>query len=360
MISEIVSIFGASIVLYRASQWTKRSMPVPLLSEVEMRSIKVSVIVPARNEERNLPPLLESLMRSGYPNLEIIVVDDQSEDRTKIVASSFAVTILDGRERPAGWGGKQWACHQGAMAATGEILLFTDADTRHMTDGISKAVSCFRTNQLDMMSVLPFHTARDRWEKLTGFFQILLLFAANAFGKQRAGRAYCIGQYIMFSTSAYQSLGGHSAVKERLVEDVPLANLAIKMGLNYQVLPMLVAYSVRMYATPREFIRGWRRNFAAGLKDSSVCATVEVSMVLGSMIFGGNLAPGIIELICFGIAVFVGYKMSARYTNYGLLWSVLGLPVSICLFCLISGLSLIDVLFSRELIWKGRVIRASA
>jgi hypothetical protein len=155
-------------------------------------------------------------------------------------------------------------------------------------------------------------------------------------------------------------LGGHAAVKERLVEDVPLANLALIMGLNYRALSIPRAYSVRMYATPLEFIRGWRRNFGAGLKDSSMFATAEVTMILGAVIFGGNPAPGIIEFVCFGIAIFVGLKMSAHYTNYGLLWPILGLPLSIVLFCLITVLSTVDTIFSKEVIWKGRIIRANA
>lgn len=360
MLATLISIAGAILLARRYYQYQQNQRED--LSSFDATSAlpcKVSVIIPARNEEANLPRLLASLTQHSDANLEIIVVDDRSTDQTYDIACAYKANVLRGSERPQGWGGKQWACHQGAQFATGDILLFTDADTWHDLPGLHRAVQIFQSENLDMMSVLPYHAASAIWEKLTGFFQLFLLVAANAFGRPSAKRPYCIGQYIMFSRHSYQTLGGHEVVKHRLVEDVPLAKLAIAKGLRYRTLTNLVAYSVRMYDTPKQFINGWRRNFAAGLKDSSLIATGEIGLVLGTFLLGGTIFPSFIQWLSFALSTIIGAIIIRRYSNYGWL-SIVGLPISIFLFCLITALAIFDSAIGRQVNWKGRMIRADA
>lgn len=356
MISGIIAAAGAAVAVVRTSSLAQRAARAysPLKMDVYPR---VSVIVPARNEENNIQPLLHSLTKMDYPALEVIVVDDQSTDRTGAIASSFSplVKVLRGTTRPDGWGGKQWACQQGAQSSTGDILLFTDADTVHHSDSIKKALAFMQHRQVDMISVAPKHDGRTFWETLTGFFQIMLMFAANAFGNQTPGRAYCIGQYIMIRKSAYDRLGGHARVREKIVEDVPMANAALIEGLRYDILLTETLYRVRMYESLSDFIRGWRRNFRAGLKDSSPLATVEVTAVIGALIFGGSLLPGPTELLGFVVCVAAMFTLVRRYTNYGLI-SLAGIPFSVALFCLITGLAVYDSVMGRDVLWKGRSI----
>lgn len=359
MISALIAAAGAVTANLRVLSFAfKADRQRRLINPSDSLLPRVSVIVPARNEEQNLPPLLSSLTASSYKNLEIIVIDDQSTDRTFAVATGYGdlVRVIKGQQRPDGWGGKQWACQQGADAATGDLLLFTDADTVHATDGISSAVAFMQASNADMISAPPAHAGRATWERLTGFFQIMLMFAANAFGKQVPGRAYCIGQYIMIRKQTYIRLGGHGIVRSAIVEDVPMANAALKAGLIYEVYLARPLYEVRMYETLAEFIKGWRRNFRAGLRDSSLLASIEVTVIIGALILGGTMTPGIVETTAFIVAVTALYRLVRRFCDYGPL-SLIGIPFSIGLFCWITALAVYDSLLKRDVLWKGRTIK---
>lgn len=353
MISALIGGLGAFIVIARSRSLSALAKTAPQISDNE--DLKVSIIIPARNEEHNIGKLLTSLQAVDYSKLEVIVINDQSTDDTLRIASGFSVRIIDGAPRPQGWGGKQWACHQGAAAATGDILIFTDADTVHEKDSVKKALTYLKIQNLDMLSATPKHVGITVWEAMTGFFQILLMFAANAFGPQVAGRAYCIGQYIVFKRESYDKLGGHSIVKDAIVEDVPLANLALKKGLRYHILTTEMLYSVRMYDDLKCFITGWRRNFRAGLKDSSPLASVEVTLVIGALLFGGALQPGWIEILGFVLCAGAMFQLVRRFTNYGVM-SLVGIPFALALFCWITALAVFDSALNKNVIWKGRAI----
>jgi 4,4'-diaponeurosporenoate glycosyltransferase len=352
LISGIIAAVGGSLAFYRALTLMRRDDGK--LGKLKAKP-KVSLIVPARNEEANIGRLLESVKKINYPDLEVIVIDDQSSDRTNIIASSFGIKVISGVPRPNGWGGKQWACQQGADIATGEILIFSDADTVHGETSVYDAVSFLEKHSLHMMSVAPRHNGQSFWERCTGFFQVMLMFAANAFGRQKPGRAYCIGQYIVFTRDAYIKIGGHGSVKDAIVEDVPLANRALKIGLRYNILIAKTLYTVRMYEDLKGFIAGWRRNFRAGLKDSSPLATLEVTLIIGAMLAGGSFNPGFFEIVGFLLCVSSMFYLVRKYTTYGAI-SILGIPFSIALFCLITSLALIDSVRKKDVLWKGRAI----
>ena len=142
-------------------------------------SPKVSIIVAARNEALNLPVLLASLTDLNYRGAEVIVVDDQSTDDTNAVAQSFkpafaramkTLQVIPGKQRPSGWMGKQWACAQGAEVATGELLLFTDADTVHAPNGLQTVVAELLRRRCAMVSVPPYHQTNKLWEEPLGSF----------------------------------------------------------------------------------------------------------------------------------------------------------------------------------------------
>jgi hypothetical protein len=246
-----------------------------------------------------------------------------------------------------------WACHQGAAAAGGDLLLFTDADTWHRQDGLMRAVEFQQGRAAGMMSCLPFHAGGSLWERLLGPFHMLLLALTAPFAPPTQTRCFAIGQYLLFTRAAYDTLGGHAAVRGRWVEDLPLARRAVTLGVPYAVYDGPPLFSVRMYASLGEFVRGWRRNFRAGFEDSPRIAPVEAGLMIAALLGGGSpfASP-----LAFLVSVTTIAYLVARQGRFGR-FSVLGplcFPFAISLFCLVTALAAKDRLSGRAQQWKGR------
>jgi glycosyltransferase involved in cell wall biosynthesis len=315
---------------------------------------KVSIIIPARNEAENLPNLLRSLERLDYPSYEVILIDDQSTDDTFDIGSRYAkVKALNGAPRPEEWTGKTWACHQGALAASGDILLFTDADTIHRIDSLKRAVSTLRIRDAGLLSCLPFHSGSTWWEQLLGPFHIILLAMTSPYGEPKPRRLFAIGQYLLFDAAIYRTIGGHAAIKKELVDDLALARVTIESGARYHVFRGDPLFDVRMYANLSEFIAGWRRNFRLGFSYSHPLSGIEATLMIMALVGAGHWGTSwyttLVSLLCL---LFIGWRQPSlgHFSRLGvILW-----PFSLFLFCLTAGLSLFDLVFKRQLKWKGR------
>lgn len=239
---------------------------------------RVSVIVPARNEAVNIVACVESLTALDYADLEIIVVDDRSEDDTGALARSVApggareVTVVEGAPLPDGWLGKPWACAQGASRATGDLLLFTDADTTHGPALLARAVAGHREEGADLLTVVGKQLTETFWERLVQphvFFMMLLRFP-DFERTARNGRwreAIANGQYMLFSREAYDAIGGHEAVRDEVVEDLALAQLVKRRGLALRARSADDDLATRMYRSLGELVEGWSKNlFMGGLQ----------------------------------------------------------------------------------------------
>lgn len=235
----------------------------------------VSVIVPARNEARSIEECLRSITRSDYPNFEVIVVDDRSEDDTFALASSVPVgnaeriEVVRGKELPDDWLGKPWACRQGAKVARGAWLLFTDADTVHGPQLISKAVRAATVQEADLFTVAGRQLVETFWEKLvqTQVFLTMLLrfpdFERTARNKNWRD-AIANGQFLLFRLDAYRAISGHRAVRNEVVEDLALAQHVKRAGLALRIGGGVDDLSTRMYRSLRELIDGWSKNLVLG------------------------------------------------------------------------------------------------
>jgi glycosyltransferase involved in cell wall biosynthesis len=313
---------------------------------------KVSIIIPARNEELNLPPLLASLEKLGYPHYEVIVVDDQSRDRTREIAESYGAIVIKGAPLPAGWNGKNWACHQALEYAAGEIFLFTDADTEHLPDSLKRAVMFFRQSQADMMSALPYYLVEKFWEKLMGPFITILLAATSPYSPQPK-RLFAIGQYLMFTKESYKKQGGHAAVKNEYPDDLALANACLHNKGKFLILRGKPLYQVKLYNTVWEFITGWRRNFLAGIQQSSVFATLEVILIFFGLTGGGKLFTHWMHFIPAAVgACFIAIRQKSwgKFSTLG----VLLMPFALMLFCTVTALAAFDYARGNVLHWKDR------
>ena len=316
----------------------------------------VSIVVPARNEAGNLPRLLASLNKLSYPAREVIVIDDQSTDGTAEIARQHGAKVIAGTPPPTDWRGKQWACAQGARAAQGEILLFTDADTEHFPSSLERAVEFLNRRQLDMMSCLPYHRCQELWEKLMGPFHFMLLSTTNPYGRPAPGKVYAIGQYLMFRRSFYDEIGGHGAVRGEMVEDLPLANVCLLADKKYGVYGAAPLFEVRMYETLGDFIKGWRRNFRAGMTGSRKAAVVEMFLVIAAMTGGGHPFRSIWWFLPAGLSAIFLWMRQSRLGNFSP-WGPVLSCWSVAIFCYVSVLAAMDQTLGRSLVWKGRAYK---
>jgi chlorobactene glucosyltransferase len=234
----------------------------------------VSIIVPARNEARNIARCVRSILATPYEAIELIVVDDHSTDGTSDVARAAAggdarLRILANPALPNGWFGKQWACTTGAGAASGSILLFTDADTMHAPDLLPRAVNRSRRESADLLSVAGRQEMRSFWERLLQpqvFWILIVRYGGteSVNGATRAEDVIANGQYLLIGRAAYDTAGGHASVRDKVAEDLALAQRFFRLGLRVRLVRGDDQLSTHMYGSLSELIDGWGKNVFAG------------------------------------------------------------------------------------------------
>lgn len=227
---------------------------------------RISVIVPMKNEETNAQVCLEALLNQDYPDFEVIAVNDNSTDRTgEIIRALPRVIYVENRTpTPDGWTGKNFAIHQGISKATGNWLLFTDADTRHEPVSLSAALAHVQSRDLLLLTLLPRCLCETFLEKVIQPVAMALLglwFPIRKINDPHSDVYFGNGQYLMLHRSLYEKLGGHEAVKGAFLEDFALAKKAKEAGVRTECAMGKDIYGTRMYADFNSIWRGWRRIF---------------------------------------------------------------------------------------------------
>ena len=240
----------------------------------------VTVIIPARNEARNIEACVTSILAAGYRRLEVIVVDDQSTDDTAARVSRLItlpgngdrLRLIKGANKPEGWFGKQWAIIQGfraARAGKSDLLVFADADTRHTPELLPRAVAVLAKEKVDLVTVLPRQAMETFWERVIQphvFFALGL--GVGDFRRVNRTRAYwkgiANGQFILTPRKTYEAVGTHEGVKNTVADDLALAQAYIKAGRDIFLVHAVEFMTTRMYANLREIYEGWSKNLASG------------------------------------------------------------------------------------------------
>lgn len=341
------------------------------------RPPSVSVVVPARDEEGSLPGLLASVRDQLPAVVEVVVVDDASRDATAEVARAGGARVLPAGTPPAGWTGKAWACHVGAAAATGELVLFLDADTVLAPGALAGLLRAHREHG-GLVSVQPHHVAVRPHEQLSAWFNVVALMASNAFTRRspdRTDRAHppmAFGPCLLTSQTDLRAAGGHEAVRADILDDAGLAAAYHRAGL-----PVWCAVGgddVRMRSYPdslAQLAAGWTKNVASGAAAAAPSATVATvawisahhavavgalaSLVVAATGRGGSLVAGSAWLWA---AAYVAFALQLRWvlrrTGSFRWWAWAAFPVTLLAFDAIFARSLALTAVRRSVRWRGR------
>ena len=294
---------------------------------------KVSVIIPARNEASNIAACVQSILLSHYPSLEVIVVDDHSADDTLAIARVMAtihhrVTAIEAPPLPDGWFGKQWACERGAAVASGDILCFTDADTRHGRELLARTVHRLKRCEMDFVSVLGRQVMLTFWERLIQpqVFAMLSMRFGGARAVNESRRAVdklANGQYMLLTRAAYDEVGGHAAVRDQVAEDLALAQRLFEHGKRTELVEGRNHLSTRMYTSFGTLVRGWMKNiYAGGVRAAPFGSTGRALLPL-ALLAGpaASLAPVVVLILsAFGLVSSDWFVWSLIATIATLLW----------------------------------------
>ncbi len=227
----------------------------------------VSVIIPARNEAHRLPRLLASLARCAQNRREVLVVDDASTDDTAKVAAAAGARVLQAPPLPPGWRGKAWACHHGANAASGNLLLFLDADTWFEPDGWNTLLSEWAREPAGALSILPFHWTRKPYEQLSAFFHLLMGAGTGAFQWGRSRPHGLFGPCLLIERDVYEAVGGHEAVRRCVLEHLVLGRRLAAAGIPCRAVAGRGCLATRMYPDGiSDLCSGWSKAFLSGTR----------------------------------------------------------------------------------------------
>lgn len=337
----------------------------------------ISVIVPARNEARNIERCTRTLFAQTYPNYEIIVVDDRSSDETPNILSGLKdqdshLHIIHGAELPAGWAGKPHALVQGAAVARGEWLCFMDADTFAEPNLLWTTYRMALKQGADMFSILTDQELGSFWEKTIlplVFLGLSFGFPAQRVNDPNTPDAIANGQFILVKRSVYDQVGGHTAVKERVDEDKAIATLVKRAGHRLIIADGRKVARTRMYTSLPEMWEGWTKNIYLGLQDRlwlllfGAFLGLVVSILLPIWLFGGlvwlSSTGAITAAIIAGEAgvlwVYLIFKRLQACRAFSIHSSyAFTFPLGALIFTFMMAASAFNVISGRGVLWKGR------
>ncbi|MEK6938170.1 MAG: glycosyltransferase [Nanoarchaeota archaeon] len=334
---------------------------------------KVSILVPARNEERNIRKCIRSLLAQDYPNFELLVLNDNSTDATGEILTKFndpRLKVFSGEPLPEDWMGKHWACHQLAEKATSEIILFIDADTWHHPKMLRAAISAFLTENADFASALPKEEARSWGEKLIIPFipwsLITFLPMVIARRTQRPMLSASIGQFMIFKKEAYLKIGGYSAIRDQVLDDVTFGRRVKSFGLRWRFFDGTDYITCRMYRSFRETCSGLGRYVFPIFKNNTISFSavflLYIAAVFGPLLvillwlIGMIINADLLTLSFISmIILFLSWVISNVRFKFPVYLSII-YPITMGIMAYIAYGSMVRAL-AGKIKWKGRKIR---
>ena len=363
LISMVLLAIVLSVTLFNAAT-------APMLKKsVGLQSCpRVSVLIPARNEEANVGACIKGLLSQNYDNFKIHVLNDQSTDSTGAIIEKCderypEVQAIHGKSLPTGWGGKNWACHQLSQHADGEILIFTDADNRPVSpNAIANTVAYMQKLELGFLSAFPEKVTGTLAEKLVVPVVDMFVYAGLPLWLTYFSRfpslAAASGLWIAFTREAYQLIGGHQAVSNQIVEDVELSRLAKKKGIKILTSAGTGVVSCRMYHSFSEVWNGFSKNLFGLVRYKMIPFFILILGLLTMCVlpymtvwFAPLRGPAIVAIV---MNIVIRMVLALKY-RHPFFTSVILHPFGV-LLTLVIGINSFCQVRSGRLQWKDRQI----
>ena len=338
---------------------------------------RVSIVIPARNEEADVERAVRSHLGQEYPDFEVIVVEDRSTDRTpeilrRLAAEDSRVTVVAGSDPPPGWLGKPHALFLGAKVATGEILLFADADVRYHSKALREGVAVLADRRLDLLAFFPRFENRGFWESVLLPFLSVAVFLGFAFLalSRRIPLAMGAGAGNLVRRRAHEAVGGHAAIRNSVVDDVRLAVTLKRAGFRVGAFRAEDRVAVRMYRGFREVWNGFTKNVAwafsgwsgavlFGMTIVLLAVAIAPVLVLAAALAGGAVPGSDVRL---AVAVLLGTVLLRGALAAALrepLWPAATHPLMAALWAGIIGRSLYWKYVRKQIVWRERRYEAA-
>lgn len=346
---------------------------IPLCSEVPTTCPLITVLIPARNEELEIGKTLEALSQQIYPNLEVIIIDDRSTDRTASIARSFAeekfnISVITGQPLPKGWTGKNYALYQGAQKAKGEWLLFIDADTVLAPEAIVSAFEYAAQNRVDFLSLSNYIILKGFWENvLLLSMEFIFRWFANTLEEVNdpknsvaAANAY----FILCQRENYEKTGGHESIKSELFDSYAFPRIIKESGFNLKFLGDRNLISTRMYHGFKEIWDGFSKvAYPIVGRKLAIVFLYTLATILGAIIpfflpvvllITGDVSKLQIVLSVLPSLVIVSsmiyYILKVKHNP----WYALALPLGAAVAILIGFNSVRQAMSKKGIHWRGR------
>lgn len=371
----LLFVGGVAAVFWVAAlvSLTRGFRTVPVLSEVDPlrdgECPRVSVIVPACNEEATVETAMRSLLALDYPELEVIAVEDRSTDATgaildRLAAAAARLRVLHLDRLPQGWLGKNHALQRGAGEARGEWLLFTDADVVYEPDALRRALRIATESECDHLVVYPRMETRGFWERVfISFFMVIFNVRFRAWeAANPKSRAYVgVGGFNLVRRSAYVALGGHERLRMDVADDLHLGKLIKRSGYRQRLAEAGDRISVRWAIGLRGVVHVLTKNAFAGHGYSwgmVLHTTLGLGMVTLWPYFGLFAGPAAARALC-GAALLAMVLLQGFFQRRGGVsaWNALAWPLAGALFLFITYRSGLLAHRQRGVYWRGTFYR---
>lgn len=330
------------------------------------RSRPVSIIIPAKNEARNLPHLIRSILKQTA-ECEIIVVNDDSEDDTSAILKRYDILEVKLKDNP--WNGKSFVCYKGAEYASHELIMFMDADIEFTDEcALEQLVSLYaEQNHSGVLSVQPRHRTKRMYEKLSVVFNLITVMGVNAFSAFNSSTALStvFGPVLMTNQHEYKMTGGHKASKEKIIDGEGIFSAYHKHSLPVKLFLAGDSIGMRMYPNGlKSLIGGWSKHIARGSTNTHPINMIMIILFLGggitafSALLISLLNPNIsvifplLAYLLYGLAF---YLLADKVIRLGFL-DIFIFPLYIMFFFMIYSLSWYKIKIKKQVLWKGQRI----